>query len=269
MQINNKSITIKRYSSGEMKLMHADLLKYVSNGLANIVYYGNKISFFELLLIIQFFKESDVRVCLTLAYLPYQRMDHVSSTHVRTVAYVARLLNQLGLQKLVICEPHCDISLFERAEQRSLVKALLATVLPKLGFDEQKDVLLFTDKGALNRYKGMAKHFVHCQKVRDPITGLIVSYQLVGSIPANGKVLIVDDIISTGDTLMHAIEAVSKVCSNPINIVCGHFEKNRFNKRLLALNQVQAIYASNSLTKREQPKLHLIDVVTLINQSIT
>lgn len=265
MIINQKRFIGKRYSSGELKLIHADLLQFANNGEVHILYDGLHFSFFELLIIIHYYQSQLIAVHLTLAYLPYQRMDHKGS-HVETVAIVADMLNRLQLKSLKICESHCDLSYFKNAISISLVEKLCKKVFAQIGFDPEQDILCFTDKSSLQRYAHLGKHSVRCEKVRDKQTGLISTYNLFGTIPVGAKVVILDDIISTGDTLMHAIDELAKHTNQSFTIVCGHFEKNKYNQRLLARNDVAQIVSSNSLTRRSKNKLKIIPIISLLEE---
>ena len=90
MIINNKKMNIKRYSSKEMKLQNDYLQSFIINNKVDIIY-NNEISMFELLLILTYYKSLNVEVNLTLAYLPYQRMDHPNTNYTETIKCVASI----------------------------------------------------------------------------------------------------------------------------------------------------------------------------------
>ena len=259
MYINGKIFSYKRYSSREIRLLNSNLLSYVQNGKVEILF-DNKESFFELQLIIDYYISNKIIVDLLLSYLPYQRMDHKDRDEYNTVSSVYSLLSKYNLHSVTVCEPHCDIKEFDGWKEFSYIFNLKQKVFEEIGFDEQKDTVLFTDHGGQKRYSGFAKNNVYCEKKRDINTGLICEHSLVGNLNTKGKVLIVDDIISTGDTIVSVIEMLIKKSVKDIYIFSGHFENNKFNRRLFTFNEVKRVFSTNSLKKRPIGKLKLFDI---------
>lgn len=260
MWINNKDFKINRYSSQEMKLKKQELLELVENNSVNIIYNG-EISLFELIIIIKFFESNNIQVELTLSYLPYQRMDKNNDIEVKTIDMVANIFNSLNLKKLYICEPHCQIDIFNNAHKIDLVKKIFEKVKLELNFKDE-EYICFVDKGSRQKYGNLGKNHIHFEKTRSLQTGLINKHTLVGSF--NGKRLIlVDDIISSGDTIISCLNLLPKEID--VYIICGHLENNIYNKRLFDCKQVKKIYSSNSLTKNSHKKLKLFDIKELID----
>ena len=265
MFINGKDFVVKRYSSGELKLIKSDLDSYVISDRVEIVYF-NEYSIFELLLILKYYLSKNIKVDLILTYLPYQRMDHVGRDELDTVNIVADIFNGLNLNSLLICEPHCDISCFKNCSSVSLIEKMKNMVFEEIGFDDGKDIVVLTDKGGLKRYGDFCENIVWFEKVRDENTGLIIDHQLVGDIECFSKALIVDDIISTGDTIINIIEKLESIGIKNIYVLSGHLEVNRYNDRIKEYSSIKKIFSSNSLTKKEGYKLKLFDVENLLKK---
>ena len=259
MYINGEKLKVRRYSSGEFKFIRSVLDKYVINNKVEILY-ENKFSFFELLLILNYYKKKNVLIDLILAYLPYQRMDHEGRDELDTVNYVADILNKLELNSLVICEPHCDISNFNNSKQFSFVNYIKDKLFEEINFDYEKDIIVLADKGGVKRYGYISKNNVYFNKVRDMETGLITKHEIVGDVDVNRNLVIVDDIISTGDTLFNIIEELGRLGARKIYVVSGHIENNKYNKRIYEHENVISVYSSNSLKKKGVKKLKLFDV---------
>ena len=263
MYINKQPFNVKRYSSGELKLLKEDLDKYIYYQSVEILYNG-KISFFELLLILDYYISNKVKVNLILAYLPYQRMDHKNTHEVATMQNVANILNGLKLNSLTICEPHSSVQDFNNVKTFSYVEWLKDRVLEKIGISED-DNIIFTDKGGQSRYSQLFKDSVYFNKQRDKQTGLICSHQIVGDIKQGKKALIIDDIISTGDTLVGVVEKLTELNITEIYILSGHIENNKYNKRLIENKNVKGIFSTNSLKKKSNnKKLKLYNVKEII-----
>jgi phosphoribosylpyrophosphate synthetase len=265
MIINGKKIKLKRYSSGEMKLLHSDFKEFIDVEIIDIFYEMEQANFFELLILLNYFKSFNKKLNLTLAYLPYQRMNHAGNNNVMTLQYVANLLNDLNLNSLTVAEPHCSLELFKNSKSFSAVKTIYNKLLKQM--PELKNYqLVFTDKGGVERYKNLANNFIYGQKVRNQQTGLIENYELIGTLTSE-TVVIIDDIISTGDTIISAIEQLEKKNIKRIIIICGHLEKNKYNKRLTQHKLVTNLFATNSLTKKSfNKKIKLFSLWEILNE---
>lgn len=261
MFINDVDFIVPRFSSGEMKLKIDDLTRLIKNNSVKIVYNG-EISIFELFIIIKYYKSIGTQVTLYLGYLPYQRMDKHNDIEVCTLELVAQIINSLGIDQVFVCEPHCNLQPINNAKPICLVYKLLDIMKKDLNLDGT-ETLIFPDKGSANRYsKVKSKNTVYFEKVRSLDTGLIISHQMHGELSNSNRVIIVDDIVSTGDTLINIINTIPN--NKEIFVVCGHFEQNKYNQRLTSNPQIKAIYTSNSLTKEPYANLKIFDIKDLI-----
>ena len=256
MLINNIPFKPQRYSSGEIKKFDDQLKNFLKYKDINILY-NSDISLLELLMVIEYFKENGKVINLTLTYLPYQRMNHKSE---ETVKYVAKIFNGLELNSITILEPHCELNYLNNSSKISFVKLIFDKVANEINFDKKKDLLIFTDKGSKEKFGSLSKNSVYFKKTRDKVTGLINSYQLVGEIKTNQKLILVDDIISSGDTIVEALSHLKKLTKQKVTIITSHFENNIYNERLFKNKSVEKIYSSNSLRKNGNKKLKLYDI---------
>ena len=259
MYINGKKLNVRRYSSGELKFLKSTLDKYVVDNKVRLLYVGN-FSLFELLIVIKYYLNKGVLVDLVLGYLPYQRMDHKGRDELDTVNYISDIFNDLNLNSVTICEPHCDIDCFKNARSFSYVKNIRERVFEEINFDSELDYVVLTDKGGLKRYGGIAKNMVCFEKERDLETGLITKHTFAGKVDVTKKIVIVDDIISTGDTICNILEELSKMGSKNIYVLSGHLEDNKYNERIFECENVIKVFSTNSLKKDSRTKLKLYDV---------
>ena len=261
MWINNKEFEIKRFSSGEMKLKEAELLSLSEENQVEIVF-NNEISLFELQILINYFNLKDIKVNLVLGYLPYQRMDKNNGIEVTTIDMVAEIFNNLHLQNLYVCEPHCNLTRFRNAKKINLVEKIFDRIKNIIHYNPESDYLVFTDKGSVEKYGKLSQNSIYFEKIRAKDTGLISSHRIIGDVNSLKKAIIVDDIISSGDTIVSCLELLPQDID--IYIISGHFEDNIYNQRIFEDKRVKTIFSSNSLTKIERPKLKLFDIKDLI-----
>lgn len=250
--INGNKLNIKRFSSGEMKLIKETLNKFIVGNKVEILFNCN-ISMFELQILIDYYISNNIKVDLILSYLPYQRMDHSDSPEVETVKCVANIINKFGLNSLTICEPHCDIKYFNNAKKCSFIEKLKQKVFKNINFCKN-DCVVFTDFGGFNRYQNLCENAVYFKKARDKQTGLIVEHKIIGDIHGCKKAIIIDDIISTGDTIVNVIETLEKNGIKEIYVLSGHIENNKYNNRLYEFESVKKVFSTNSLKKKSNNK---------------
>lgn len=258
MFLNGKNFDAKRYSSGELKLSKTQLMNFVKNNKIEILYCGN--SFLELLIILDFYKQQKVETTLILPYLPYQRMDHEENDELNSVKNLANILNKFSLKKLIICEPHCNIKIFKKSSRFSIIEKIKNDAFKEIGFNPETDNLVLPDNGAYTKYKNLAKNVVFFEKKRDKKTGLIISHNMIGNVDPTKKTIIIDDIISTGDTICNILDKLKTCGIKSVAIISGHFEDNVYNHRLLKNKMITKIYSSNSLQKNESKKLKLYTI---------
>lgn len=260
MIINKIDYTFERFSSGELKLKTNNLKNLAVDNEVTILYNG-EISIFELFIVVDFYKQNDCKVNLILSYLPYQRMDKNNGIEVCTIQNVAHLFNKLNLDSLSICEPHSSLQYFNNAKAIQLVSKIYNLSKSEIGLTGT-DKLVFTDKGSYDKFSQLGENAIYFEKHRSINTGLIDTHRIIGNIDGANKFVIIDDIISTGDTIISCISYLPKDAE--IYIICGHFEQNKYNLRLLDIPQVKKIYSSNSITKEALPKLKLFNIEDLI-----
>lgn len=262
MYINREKLNVRRFSSGELKFLKSNLDKYIINNKVEILYTG-KYSLFELLIVLKYYIKKDVLVDLIMAYLPYQRMDHEDIDELDTVNYVADIFNKLNLNSITICEPHCDISRFNNAKKVCYIDLIKEKVFEDINFNEEVDSIILADKGGVKRYGNISKNIVYFNKVRDIESGLIVKHEIVGNVDVNKNLVIIDDIISTGDTIVNIIDMLKGMGAKKIYVVAGHIENNKYNRRIFKYDEVIKVYSTNSLKKKPIKKLFLYDVKEL------
>lgn len=263
MLVNDRKLDVRRYSSGELKFIRSELDEYIENNKVKIIY-ENEYSVFELLLVLKYYLNKGVLVDLIFSYLPYQRMDKEGKDELDTINYVANMFNDLNLNSIIVCEPHCEINMFNNSSKISLVEKMKDLVFEEISFDNSKDVVVLADKGGVKRYGSIFKNVVYFEKKRDENTGLIIEHNIVGKLNKDSKVVIVDDIVSTGDTIVNIIEKLILEGIKEIYLLVGHYEVNKYNERIFGYKEIKKVFSSNSLTKMNSDKLKLYTVSELI-----
>jgi ribose-phosphate pyrophosphokinase len=122
---------------------------------------------------------------------------------------VARLINAMGYDRVVICDPHSDVApaLVDRVEVVSQLDLVRAHAPLSGMLSEDIDVIVSPDAGAAKKAHAVARHCglpqVVASKVRDTRTGEITSTELQDPALVSGRAaLIVDDICDGGRTFV-------------------------------------------------------------------
>lgn len=158
---------------------------------------------------------------LTLPYLPYARQDKPTANDatfaLRPFAY---LLNSLSFKSVAIMDPHSEVAL----ELIDNAVALWPFKEVRQVFAQQgSDIVCYPDKGALVKYTKLFPElpFMHGEKNRDPITGNILSYQIMGD-PKGQNVLIIDDICDGGMTFRLLAKDLLNAGAKQIDLFVTH-----------------------------------------------
>lgn len=156
--------------------------------------------------------------CLRLPYLPYGRQDKfVSNESAFALCTFAKMLNDMGFDEVIINDPHSQVAidLIHRstAEHNDIRRALIET---------GAHVVCYPDAGALEKYTKIYDcEYVSGEKVRDQLTGNILSYKLNGKVMAR-SVLIVDDICDGGATFIYLAKALLDAGAKKVNLFVSH-----------------------------------------------
>ncbi|WP_292320407.1 ribose-phosphate diphosphokinase [Caldisphaera sp.] len=140
----------------------------------------------------------------------------------------------------------------------------------KIGFDKRNIAVLSPDIGAIDRAKSLSS-YLNCEydyfvKSRDRVTGEITMQPK--ELDVKGKdIIIIDDIISTGGTILKASQILRSQGARKIYVMVSHaILLNNAEEKLIS-SGIDKIYAANTLPKKD--KVHYIDVGPFIASNLT
>jgi len=174
---------------------------------------------------------------LRVLYMPYGRDDRDAVGGSKcSLRYAGEFIQSLGFEKIVVLDPHSDVSLAYLGENAvSYYPYDLLKEAVGIKQDEQY-VVMFPDAGAAKRYGKIWKEFQQIvgNKARDFTTGEIIGYSLSNVYLAeNAFVLIVDDLCSYGGTFIAAANALLPFKPRWIYLIVTHCENSIFKGKLL------------------------------------
>ena len=220
-------------------------------------------------------KSYKAEIQLTMPYVPNARMDRTKSNNeVFTLKYFANFINSLNLDKVVIFDPHSDVT----PALINNVDIINPGIMIYKVIDKIKDkqfVVYFPDYGAKKRYSdcfnifktdGYDYDIVYGVKNRDWETGKIVGLDICDADGINLKysvnfkdvlkdktVLMVDDIVSYGGTLAYSADKLKEFECGDIYSYVSHTdnsvldeEKGKLLERLKN-GTVKKVFTTDSL----------------------
>ena len=217
---------------------------------------------------------SAARITAVVPYLAYARKDAKTQTRDPvTTRYVAQILESVGTDRVVTMDVH-NLAAFQNAfrirtdhlEATKLFAAHFASLLK----EEPQITVVSPDIGgmkraerfrqALGRALNREPNVAFMEKAR--AKGVMRSGRLVGDVA--GHAIIVDDLISTGGTLLHAAEACRESGAKKVYAAASHgiFVGNA--NRLLSGTELDKIVVTDTIPPfRVDPELSRNKLVVL------
>jgi ribose-phosphate pyrophosphokinase len=193
-------------------------------------------------------------IILVMPYLPYSRQDAVfREGESFTSKFVLEIFRYLGIKDIFAVTFHLH-------RQRTVNQIEGITLHDVSGIDALRDYItpaenplfLAPDEEAEKWARNMAEHFqgevAVLQKRRDTTTGAI---ETCGEIPEGRNVVIVDDMISTGSTILKALKICTQVKSKTVMVAAVHgiFSRSvHWDVPLITTNTVENPYAKADVT---------------------
>src|SRR6267142_4671934 len=165
------------------------------------------------LLAIRFFS----KVILELPYLPYARQDKEITNESTFALYpFALLLNSLRFNEIRIVDPHNLKLTSHLINNVTYTIPNVSLLLKKL-----KAQPVYPDLGAAKRYNAPLTA-LRCEKVREPLTGVITGVRVVGGKVQKKSYLIIDDICDGGRTFIEVAKKLYNLGAKEVHLYISH-----------------------------------------------
>lgn len=192
---------------------------------------------------------SDRVINLELPFFPCARQDrHTLQGQPFSVEVVASIINSMNWSKVTVFDPHSDVLVDE------LNNCHVVTQLECLKTTTAVDMNLYSaivapDKGSIKKASSIANEYdlplIVCNKVRNPSTGKLTSFEVIDKPDIElSKVLVVDDICDGGGTFIGvacAIEDALQVSKIDLYVTHGLFTKG-FDSLLEHYNAIHCCF---------------------------
>ena len=217
----------KVFSDGESKFTLNEKVEGKSVFVVQSTYHPVDQHLFQLLLASHQLSEAGAKVTAVVPYLAYARQDkEFLPGEGVTLGVVAHLMRSMGVRRLVTVDIHSAEGLALFSFPIYSVSAIPSLVeYAKKAMNLKDPVVISPDFGGSKRTEAFAQlygaKFLQLSKTRDRATGG-VSVRDSKLEVTDKEVIIVDDIISAGDTVKAAAEAVLRQGAKKALAVCVH-----------------------------------------------
>ncbi len=202
-------------------------------------------------------------------YTPYSRADHVfRDGEAVPLEVVIHLFEKAGLSKIVFVDPHTIKmpEMFSIDVVNLSALTLFAEEIKKIGFDKDSSVIVSPDMGGLRRMEQLSKMlnnlpFTSIEKDRDYETGKIKASGIHGDVKST--CFIVDDIISSGRTIVQAVDKLKTLGAKRIYVFATHPVMSEKASEILQNSDAEKIYVTDSIPVAKNKRFNKLKILTL------
>lgn len=241
--INGTSLQVTKFPDGTSQVWKIPETLIQENTSVTVTWdFSSEAEFMQLAQLKLLLDSRSIKSSLLIKYLPYARQDKpVSNTTTFALHSFANLLNSLKFDEVTVIDPHSSVAgKLINNFQVSWTYKIVYTVANLT----QTDIVAYPDKGALEKYRRIIRlPFIYGEKVRDQLTGEIISYNLIGEC-AGKNVLIVDDICDGGMTFKFLSKDLLAAGAKEVNLFVSHgiFSKGL---RILKESNINRIFSKD------------------------
>lgn len=217
------------------------------------------------------------KIVAVLSWFGYSPQDEVyRQGEPLSAKVIAQILEASGLDETIIVDPHSRKIQSFFTIPVTILSGLQTFVahLKKKSFN--KSVVVSLDLGSMERSLQFAKALnlplILLQKTpRDRQTGKINFMGIKGSVEAK-NVFVFDDFVSTGQTLIKAVQFLKKQGAKKFTACVTHYLMVKGLPLRLEKSQIDQIYVADTLPidqKRKFPKLKIVSIAKTIAKTIS
>lgn len=223
----------------------------------------------ELLIIIDALKRASAgRINVVMAYYGYSRQDRKDRSRVPiTAKLVADLISVAGADRVISVDLHADQiqGFFDIPLDRLQAMPIIADYILEHKFDLNKLVVVSPDVGSVKRSRALAERIgvpIAIIDKRRPKENIAEVMNIIGEV--NGKdVIMIDDIIDTGGTLVGAAEALKKLGAEHIFAACTHALLSGPAIERIKNSPIDKLVATNTVPLPDEKNIDKIEIVSI------
>ena len=217
---------VRVFEDGESKITLSGKISKRKSIVVQSIYPPVDTNLIQALSLISKAKETSSEVIAVIPYMGYARQDReFLPGEIVTMKVLGKLFKSAGASKIIVVDIHSSIGL-----KHFSIKTKNVTAIPDLvGFFKKlslkNPLVVSPDQGGKERAKEFAKEFnsdyIALEKTRDRKTGK-VKIKTKNLEVENRDLILVDDIISTGGSIIKATQFLKKQKCKKIYVACTH-----------------------------------------------
>jgi ribose-phosphate pyrophosphokinase len=247
-----KNIELRIFADGESKIRLDNMAKK-NCIIIHSTYPPTDQHLMQLFMIMYKCKEDGAKdICVVSPYLAYTRQDKVFvNGEIITINLVGKILASLGITKLITIDSHKPNALNYSFATIDLTAIPSLSSYVKYNLTMNNPIVISPDEGGIERAKKFAElinaNSLSLVKTRDRFTG-DVSVSLLDQVTLkNCDALIVDDMISTGTSIMKTAELLKKYHIGDVYAICTHALLLDDAKQKLLNAGIKEVISTNSI----------------------
>ena len=260
---------IKHFADGET---YVQILETVRGKDVFYVQGGNKPvndNFMEMLITLDALRRASAgRINVVMPYYGYARQDRKDKPRVPiTAKLVANMITVAGADRVITADLHSEQiqGFFDIPLDLLQAMPLIADYIGEHNMDKENLVVVSPDVGSVKRSRALAEKLgvpLAIVDKRRPKQNVAEVMNVIGDI--QGKdVIMLDDIVDTGGTLMGGAAALKKMGAKSIIAACTHGLLNGNATERLRDSEIDKFIMTNTVPLPEEKKIDKLEVVSI------
>lgn len=225
----------------------------------------------ELCLLIDALKRNGARqITGVIPYFPYQRADHIFRVgEAVPLEVVIKMVESAGLTKIIIADPH-SIKIPEMflipITDVSAIPVFAEKIKEIRNSDLSNVTVVSPDMGGIRRIKLLSEalngvSYVAINKDRDLETGSVAATKHEGQI--NEVCFIVDDIVSTGHTVVEAVDYLIDHGAKLVYIMATHAVLSENASEIMQGSSVEKVFVTDAVFVPDEKKFEKLEILSI------
>jgi len=260
---------VKVFPDGESKITLSGKISKRKSIVVQSIYPPVDTNLIQTLSLISKAKEISSEVIAVIPYMGYARQDReFLPGEIITMKVLAKLFKGVGASKIIAVDIHSIMSL-----KHFTIKSKNVTAIPDLvkyfkKLSLKNPLVVSPDQGGKNRAKEFAKKFeseyIALEKKRDKKTGKVQIKTKNSDKVAGRDLILVDDMISTGGSIIKATQFLKKQKCKRVYVACTHALLMNNAEKKIRKAGVTRIISANTIPG----KTSVVDVSNTIAKAI-
>ena len=260
---------IRVFADGESKITLSGKISKRKSIVVQSIYPPVDTNLIHVLSLISKAKETSSEVIAVIPYMGYARQDReFLPGEIVTMKVLGKLFKGAGASKIIVVDIHSKIGLKHFSIKTKNVSAIpeLVQYIKKLNL---KDPLVISpDQGGKERAEKFAKElgseYIALEKKRDRKTGKVrIKTKNLDEV-ANRDLILVDDMISTGGSIVKATQFLKKQKCRKVYVACTHALLMNDAEKKIKKSGVTKIISANTIPG----KTSIVDISKIITKAI-